>query len=401
MIKKYVPHLLIFVLFLGCREAIEPDSIEFLDVLVVESTITNELKHQEVKLSRTYRIDSDEPIIENNATVWIQDSQNNSYSFTQNNEGIYLSNVPFQAMENMSYTLFITTQDGKQYHSEVVNLTAVSEITNLYAELESNNQNEDGIQVFIDSDNSSGFAEYFRYEYEETYKVIAPNYFTADLNLTNFRNVPGSIHYDREITLREQEERVCYTTKKSEGIIQTSTTELDENTLVRFPIRFIPIDDAAIRERYSILVRQYVQSLEAYTFYKTVDDLGIVGSVLSQVQPGYVLGNIISENESEKVVGYFEASTVSSERIYFDYTDFNIILPAYFYNCNVIILDYLDNTALDDDPNERALLYQFITVDNYKLYSDPGQGTIYEITNPECGDCTSISSNIRPEFWED
>ncbi len=394
---------LALVLQVACREPFEPESIEFLDALVVESTITNELKHQEVKLSRTYSLESNEPIIENNATVTIQDSNNTVFTFSQNEEGIYVSDTEFQAQDGLVYQLLIVTQDGKEYLSSDVTLTPVSEISNLYAELVTKDNGEQGISVFVDSDNTSGEAQYFKYNYEETYKVVAPNYFGFDIELTNLIQNANGLEYDIIVTEREQEERVCYTSEESIGIIQTSTNNLGNNLISRFEVNFIPINSAKIINRYSILVNQYVQSIEAYTYYNTIDELGSLGNVLSQTQPGYVLGNIqpISES-SERVIGYFETTTVSSERIYFNFTDFDIPQPDYFYDCDLLTLDYNDNSAQDGDINERNALYRLITINKYKLAAGvDNSGSIYDIVNPECGDCTSISSNIRPDFWED
>ncbi|WP_223034322.1 DUF4249 domain-containing protein [Hanstruepera marina] len=388
---------------MSCREPFEPESIEFLDALVIESVITNELKNQEVRLTRTYKLEDNEPLVENNAEVTVHDSNNNIYAFTQNQEGIYVSDVEFQAEEDLIYQLFITTQNGKTYQSSEVTLTPISEISNLYAELTTKDNGEQGISIFVDSDNTSGEANYFKYDYEETYKVIAPNHFDFDIELTNLTQDANGIEYDIVVTEREQEERVCYSTERSVGIIQTTTNELNNNYVSRFEVNFIPINDSKILERYSILVNQYIQSLEAYTYYNTIDELGSLNNILSQTQPGYVLGNIQPSSESsEKVIGYFEAATISSERIYFNFTDFDIPQPDYFYECDLLTLDYNDNSARDGDINERNALYRLITINNYKLASGiDNSGTIYDIVNPECGDCTSISSNIRPDFWED
>src|SRR5690606_13165967 len=124
------------------------------------------------------------------------------------------------------------------------------------------------------------------------------------------------------LTPREPE-IICYSTEYSTGINQTTTTELNENRVVRFPVKYLSKLDAKMQTRYSILVKQYAQSLEAYTFYKIVKELGSVGNLLSQGQPGYVAGNMVSEaNPEEKVLGFFEASSMTSKRIYFNYENF-------------------------------------------------------------------------------
>lgn len=156
-----------------------------------------------------------------------------------------------------------------------------------------------------------------------------------------------------------------------------------------------------MQTRYSILVKQYVQSVEAFTFYKVIKELGSIESLLSQSQPGYVAGNITSEdNLDTKVIGFFEASSMTSKRIYFNYEDVGLEEPPYFVDCEVLTLDYNDATVLDDDPNEREALYQLITYNDYQVLS-MSTTLIYRVVQPECSVCTYFSSNVRPDFWID
>ena len=383
----------------GCKEAFELDTIDFESVLVVESTLSDELKNQEIRLSRTSTLEGNEILVENNAEVWVENSQNQIYNFSQNDDGIYVSDTQFKVEQDVAYSLSVTTQDGREYVSSETYLAPKSTITDLYAEvIEQNNVN--GIQVFVDGSDPSGEGEYFKYEYEETYKIVVPNHSQFDAKVINQVQTAGGQEYDIEITPREQEERVCYTSQSSTGIRQTTTNDLGMNQVSRFPLRFIEADNIRIIQRYSILVKQYTQSLEAYTFYKTIEDLSNVESILSENQPGYVAGNIRSlQSTDEKVLGYFELSPVTTRRIYFNYLDFDLPQPSYFYDCDIQIYDYEDNTAQDGDLNERNMLAQLLNTADYKLISQ--NGTEYRIVNPECGDCTSFSSNVKPEFWED
>lgn len=91
---------------------------------------------------------------------------------------------------------------------------------------------------------------------------------------------------------------------------------------VNYQIRFLNDDSYLITNRYSILVKQYVQNLAAYTYYQTLKKLSGSESILSQNQPGFFSGNIKStQNPSEKVIGFFDVSSVSSQRIFFNYSD--------------------------------------------------------------------------------
>jgi hypothetical protein len=385
---------------MGCTEPYEIETVNYENVLVVESTITDELKPQIVKLSRTSSLEDTSVLIENNATVTVVSNNGDNFSFSQDNDtGFYISNQSFRAQPNTSYTLNIVTQDGKRYTSSSVVLPPVVEMDEVYTErIVDPTDDKDGVQVLVNTEDPTGNSKYFRYEYEETYKITTPNPSRFIANIKNYNPTTGT--YDVELIERERE-LICYSSEISTGITQTTTTELNENRVFHFPVRYLSKLDPKIQTRYSILVKQYVQSVEAYTFYKIVKELGSVGSLLSQGQPGYVAGNIIYEaNPDQKVLGFFEASSMTSKRIYFNYEDFGLPKPPYFVDCEVLVLDYNDNTTLDNDPDEREALYYYITLKNYQVIR-LAQGTLYTVVQPECGLCTTFSSNVRPDFWED
>ena len=406
------------LIIFSCREPFEIESIDFQNSLVVEATLTNELKQHTLKVSRTYELNQQGPAFENGATVRIEASDGNNYDFSSVGEGNYLSDIVFQALPNVNYQLFITTAQGERFQSSSTMLTPISEITNLYGELIINDRDEEGVQIFVDSDNQNNEAGFFRYEYEETYQVVAPYYFETSAVIIDYFEVinylPGPLpsleaYYNVEYVPRAQEERTCYSSKKQQGIILTATNGLSENEVVRFPIRFINKENGILRDRYSILVKQYVQSIESYSYYKALDDLGSTGSILSQTQPGFVFGNITSlSNPEQVVIGYFDVSSVSESRIFIDYSDFNIPQPDYLYECDIRVLEYNDNTAIDGDSNDRIEIAFLLTMFeeqnlNYDIVNLPVPNTngTWTVVNPECGDCTSVSSNIRPDFWED
>jgi hypothetical protein len=222
-----------------------------------------------------------------------------------------------------------------------------------------------------------------------------------NISFENYNVANGIQTYDIIITPREQEERICFSSRTQTDIIQYTTSILNENTISRFPVKTLQIDASEIRTRYSILVKQYTQNIEAYTFYRTLNDLGNIESILSQSQPGFIFGNIESTNNNDRVIGFFEVSAVNIKRIYFNSADFGLSDPPYFFECDVLDLNYLDTQSadIDGDPDERNLLFGLVDFRDYKLVF--GSFPNYTIVNPECGDCTTFSSNIQPSFWED
>ena len=170
-----------------------------------------------------------------------------------------------------------------------------------------------------------------------------------------------------------------------------------------FSIRFISQDNYIIADRYSILVKQYVQNLESYNFYYTLQKLSNSGAILSPIQPGFIYGNISNvENKNEKVIGFFDVSSFSEKRIFLNYGDLfpGETLPPYFYKCE--ILDY-DKTKLKPNPSitpwdGNTSLAKNTNQGNIILYQN--NNPIYRMIQPECGDCRTVGSNIIPAFWQ-
>ncbi|MEX0313873.1 MAG: DUF4249 family protein, partial [Allomuricauda sp.] len=117
--RKY-PFVLISVtlmLFIGCIEEFEPKINDFEDFLVVEATISNEMKHQIIYLDRTYRFEDETDSLGTSASkigaqVRVLDNIGNEYVFNETEPGVYTSTAPFKAESNVNYQLKITTDDG-------------------------------------------------------------------------------------------------------------------------------------------------------------------------------------------------------------------------------------------------------------------------------------------------
>jgi len=392
-IRLYFPMLcFIASIIFGCTEPFELKTETFEDILVVEATITDEFKRQEIKLSRTFPLDSNKIVLERNAKVIVEDSNQNKFNFTEESNGVYVSDIPFKAVEGFTYKLEITDLDNRQFNSREELLAPKAQVNNLFAELETI-EGQLGVQVYINSNQDVGSAKFFRYEYDETYKIIVPFYSQFDAIVDG-----NSSNYVINLVPKTSDVKTCYSTNLSSRIIVTNTSNLSENTISKFPIRFIPANNPILRERYSILVRQYVQSAEANNFYKILKDLSSDESLLVDNQPGFIQGNVFSQqNLNEKVIGFFDVSPVTSKRIYFNYMDFEVETPPYIFECEFLELDYNVTGPL---VNEKLVLYGALTSSNeYKYVAN--NGSVYTIVNPECGDCTTFSSNIKPEFWID
>ncbi|KAF2507855.1 DUF4249 domain-containing protein [Flavobacterium zhairuonense] len=401
----YTKHLCqkIFLIFFcitisSCTEQYIFQSNTFEDILVVQARITNELRTQEIKISRSFRLGEKTPTMEAGANVYISEDGNKTYEFEfEEYSGLYVSKEPFQALPEKSYQLHITTKDGKSYSSATQTLTAVSDV-----QVEPKVETIDGykgVQIQVTNYDPSAKSKFYRYEYEETYKIVSPSWSPNKLIVDP--NSPNKEEPNYLITPRQGETRVCYTTKKSDDLILLSTVGQSEDR-INLPIRFIDISNPILNERYSIIVRQYVQSLESYTYYTTQKKLSTSESLLSQVQPGFNYGNLKSDDDpDEKIIGYFEVSSVSSKRIFFNFRDLFPYdqYPPFYTDC---IPTELAN-CWDAKGCAGATILALIKspVPEKVFYGQRSNMEIVIFFPPGCTDCTRISSNIKPLFWID
>jgi hypothetical protein len=206
--------------------------------------------------------------------------------------------------------------------------------------------------------------------------------------------------------LKTVNKQICYKTDSSIHIVQYETTGLQEDKVANFTARFISKDNPIVSHRYSILIKQYIQSLEAFSYFKTLNELSGSGNLFSQNQPGFLNGNIKSNlDSSKKVIGFFEVSSVSKKRIYFNYLDYfpNENLPPYFIDCEM----FPPNSSIEiGPPTDLEAIIQsdnwLYYMDNYD-YPDPINESIgpYFFVRLGCGDCTGIGNLEIPEFWEE
>lgn len=391
--------LLPFIMLNSCVETFDgfDDEVgEFANALVIEAIITNELKHQEVLLSRSYSFGNNETVPEQNAIVTINDGNGSIIEFKEDKPGIYLSIDLFSAELNKDYELLVTTESGETYASDKMQLpTASTNIDNLYAERLPNSNGEDGMNIFIDSFDPQGNSKYYRYEYEETYKIIAPLWSPYDAVLLG----EGIDRIYLNVILREREERLCYGTDNTKDIIIHNTVALSEDRVSRLNIRFIKSDNYILTYRYSILVKQFVQSPQAHFYYETLKGQSSSENLFSENQPGFIVGNVFStQDENENVVGFFEVAAVAEKRIFFDYEDFYPGEPAPPY------LKFCNPTAPSDEQPIGSRPLAHVLRDNTMRYygpnrnPGPGEGPLLMV-RPECGDCTVLGSNKKPDFW--
>ena len=324
----------------------------------------------------------------NDANVSVISSNGEVYNFTPVGDGKYNSINPFKARIGETYQLEISTGDDV-YESSPEEISGSSILDSLYVERKIGNNGLPGAAIQVS--NTSDNLNFYKYAFEETYKIVSPFKRQEDLILdenNNFQIIP-----------KVKEEETCYNTLPSTNIIIANTEDVADNSYSGLLINFLNFRNPKIFQRYSILVKQLNISREAFNYFQTISELAENGNVFSQKQPGYLQGNLSSLKKTDsnrKVIGMFSVASVDSKRLFFNYTDIFDIdeRPDLFRNCTKsrppsnLLKEYIKNNAV-----------KFLERTPYP--ADQYGGGPYLVVNTFCMDCTVYGTNIKPEFWID
>jgi hypothetical protein len=355
--------------------------------LVVEGNINTGTDSTTIKLSRTTNIASGiTSLPEPNATVMIQDNQNQSYSLKSNGDGSYTSALLTLDPTRM-YRLSIVTSDGKAYLSDFVPATVSPPIDSVGYITQGK-----GLQIYVNTHDPNNATHYYRWDYNETWEFHAK--YSSDYITNGTAIVP-----------RENAQNIyqCWTSDLSNDIELGSSAKLSQDVIYQAPLIFIPSTSEKIEDRYSILVKQYAMTSAGYNYYNLLkQNTEELGSIFD-AQPSTLTGNIhCTSSANIPVIGYVTAGTVAQKRIYIDYGT----LPAnyittYPYDCE-------EDTALYDDTrfpppqvNRVALLLIPLTSPAVITSALTQQNVIigYLYSDHDCADCSIRGSTVAPSFW--
>lgn len=393
------------LLLLSCVEEFVPENTPSENqLLVVDALVTNEVKKQQVRLWKTANIGPEvEPVPETGAQVQIVENESNTFVLNEISPGVYESERAWGVQSKQTYRLHITRSNGRSYLSDNVTAPPSSIIEGVQAVVANDDQGERGMAILVSSNDPSQNSKFYRYEYTEAYKIIAPEWSPFEFDVIN-REYPN---YEVGIKLNENNEEICYGSGRSKDILQFSTSSLTEDRVVDYPVRFIPQSSYTISHRYTIEVSQYVQTPDAYTFSEQLKEQEGGQSLLSTVQPGFLQGNVQSETDkNERVVGYFDVSTVDRQRIWVNYAELfpGEALPPYAVNCQVVLSPPLfslgaHQMGVQTSPLIEAIDAHTITyVAENSEFNDIHEPPFY-VVKSECGDCRLLGSEIKPDFW--
>lgn len=288
--------------------------------------------------------------------------------------------------------------EGEIYQSEFLSLLDTPEIEEInYTE------QKDRITFYVSTINDNDASRYYMWSFEEDWE------FTASVDFASF---PKNYYYIQDTYPMNCPETQtyyrCWNHNESSNVYLASTEHLDENSIKNQFLFSIPADDARISCVYSLLLKQFTLSKEAYTYYSHIKKLTEENNGIFQPMPYEVYGNVncISRPE-KKVLGYILASNISTKRIFVNAADFKKCIPIYTGVCAETELPattdiYKKRQNVIFELKGGAVLF-YPSGHNYDL-NDPwdiefkGNELLY---SRQCVDCRMVNgaTNKRPNFW--
>jgi hypothetical protein len=320
------------------------------------------------------------------ATVTIEGSQSGVYPLTSKNNGNYVS-APINLSSAQNYRVKISTGDGKQYASDFVPVKNSPPIDSVNYVVQNN-----GLQINVNTHDPANKTHYYRWDYTETY-IVRSEY--------NSRYIVVN-HDTTALRTPDQQIYNCWATSYASSIALGSSVNLSSDIIKNQQVALIPPKSEKLRVRYSILVKQYGLTSDAYNYLtllkKNTEQLGSI----FDAQPSELKGNIHSlSNSTEPVIGYITAAVVTQARIFVD----NQNLPAswapdlsYYNGCQIFneYYDYLPPHSTYDEQLVKQFIYTGFETPIDTILVPKGLKAAY----PHCVDCTLRGTNKQPAFWK-
>jgi hypothetical protein len=365
----------VVLLILACKEQYPlPTETSNLNMLVVEGYLNSGPGPTIVRLSRTSNPNEITNFVaESRAQVFVQGEDNTNFVLTGNNSGEY-TNTQLKLAGNQKYRLKIITANGKEYLSDFVPVLSTPAIDSVHWK-----RDNVGVQFLVSTHDPQNKTWYYRWEYDETWEIhsyFISNYVYRDPNVVP-RPDPFAFYF-------------CWKYDASKAVLINSSARLSQDVISGQPLINVQSGHEKISVRYSIRVKQYALTKEAYQFWEIMKKNTEQVGTLFDPQPSQLLSNIRSVNDPdhEQVIGFVSAGTISEKRIFVKESE---VRPwAYRRDCEQINVTrdsfrfYFSNQA-------------FIPLDEW--YNDMGRLAGYTGGERSCVDCTLAGSPVKPAFW--
>ena len=376
---------LLLLLVISCKQEYMPVSKESLkDLLVVEGFINSGTGPTVIHLSRTTALkDSVLSRSENNAIVKVEGDDGSSADLTESGNGDYQDDQ-LSLSEPVQYRLHIKTQNGKEYVSEYSIVKHTPPVDSI-----SWQRKNEGVLFLAHAHDAATASRYFRWKYEETWEYHSEYFTSLNYVFDPVTKVAYTVEYRHPDHSNDTTLYKCWKTIASSSVIVGSSENLSEN-IIAYPVQYIEHASEKLSILYSLMIKQYSVSKDAYLFYQRLKkNTEQIGS-LFDAQPSQIKGNIRSLSDpAETVIGFVEVTDEKSARIFLS----NASLPDWNYETGCVFVE-----VPNDIFSVAYAAYDLVPTNPAKL-DMTGAILSFHAAKPACVYCTINHTNQRPDFW--
>jgi hypothetical protein len=361
----------------ACKHPFDPPKIPAnANPLVVEGFINASSDSTTVvSLSRVQNFgEADSSLAESGAVIMLEGEDGSRFPLLDEGGGKYVSDH-LNLSVYKKYRLNISTSDGNQYQSDFVTAKKSQPIDSLEW-----NQNSD-VTIYVNTHDPLDSTKYYRWDYIETWNYLS--------NLSTPWGVENRRIFAKDSLTQTDS---CWRSQNSTEIVIGNSVALDEDVISHYPVVTVPINSEKISDRYSILVRQYALTIEAFQFFQILKKNTQQTGSLFDPQPSQLPTNIhCLTNPSEKIIGYVYATSMTEKRIFINHREVqNWHYQGQQQDCSNFI--YTSQNPTD------FRIFDYPDTSFAPYYFQSGGGLV--LVRKSCTYCTYYGgSNIKPSFW--
>ena len=229
--------------------------------------------------------------------------------------------IDTRRLENNTLYAVEVTVDGETYQSEFQPLLISPEIDEVTWQ-----EHESSISIHVTTQAEKDAPRHFMWSFDEDWEIH------ADVDMRGNDTIKPYYVKDQypDLTETRNPYLFCWMHDVSRNVLLHSTANLSENVLENIQLHEISIEDIRLSYIYSIQVKQWSLSDEAYNYYSilkryTEEDEGLFTPVLSDYR-----GNITcTSHPNKRAHGYVLASSVTTKRIFIYEKDFKHMRSLY------------------------------------------------------------------------
>ena len=386
--KRYLIIVAIVLVAFGiqrCVEPFNPPITNYRDLLVISGTLTDEPGTQTITVSKTSSYTDSAYIPENGCSVTVLDDKGDIVAYSEKGEGKYTAEFTSDELQHgTAYKLRVIDNDGDVYESDYQTLNPAPAIDSLTASYQplvtaENPEGLKGYQFYVNTSDHSGKTQYYRWSMEETWEYHSP--------YNVFAMWDGALHINYFFP---DNRTICWMTKEVPGIYTGTTRDMAEDVLRNIKLNYVSTQTDRLMWRYSLLVREYALSAEAYEFWNGLEKQTQQTGGLYESQPYMITGNITCVSQPNKqVLGFFSASGVSKKRIFVGPAPD----PVKQIVCSSDTIKSVTEDLMPYPPSSYPVyMYKFIL---------PSGAFMKVASDQQCFDCLKRGgTNVRPSYWQ-